>query len=197
MNAFTPARRKRTLAGLAAVAATACGAFLAWGAPLSGADSGDVTAAAPDLAKAAWVHSPDGSPTINQAALLPSAVFPTGVTYPAALRVIYEAGRTGSALPSEVEIADALPAEVVVVEMNEERLRISLTAPFGWTADTRRVRPASIGIPGHIPWARARMIAAQLRDPATPLPDGVVVDVPRLEPCQVAIGTPHQRPSCE
>lgn len=182
-----------------ACALTACLVVLAWPAPWAGAGDG-VDAPSPlDLRTAPWAHQPDGSPTIDDVVRLPSAVFPAGVDYPDALAVIFAAARGGGTVPADVVLADPLPAEVVVVRdvAGTDRIRVSLTAPFGWVDTARLIRPASVRIPAGLPIVDRERISAHFASGAEGVPDGATIDVPRLEACQIATGTPQQRPSCD
>lgn len=149
----------------------------------------------PDLGSAAWMGRTDGPPTIDRVPLGPSVLFPAGVSYDDALGHIYRAARSGQPFPVGAEVVAPLPAEVVMVRVGG-RLRVSLTAPFGWTIDGRNIRPVSLRIPREIPIERVVAIARDANDPSRPLPDQVRVDVPTLESCQIATGTPQSRPSC-
>ena len=153
----------------------------------------------PDLRLAPWAAQPDGSPTIDGTDAWPSVVFPVGVEYPEALQDLYVASRTDGALPSGVEVVDELPTEVVVVQPAGpgQRLRVSLQAPWGWTTDTRLIRPPSLRIPPDTPRDKLDALIREAMAPTRGMPAGVGVDVPRLVPCQVAVGTPRNRPSCD
>lgn len=193
------ARDLMIVAVLVGATATCCAVIIAWPATTAGAGTGVSTPPVPDLRAAPWAHQPDGSPIIDDTTILPSAVFPAGIDYPEALRALYLAARGDGRLPSEVQLMAPLPAEVVLVHAaaGQERLQVSLTAPFGWTIDTRRIRPPSLHLPAGTNPDQVSQLLMRLADPAAPLPAGVGVDVPSLTPCQVAVGTPQNRPSCD
>lgn len=151
-----------------------------------------------DLRSAPWAQQPDGSPALDDAAARPSLLFPAGVTYGQALRLLVQSARQDGRMPSAATLADPLPPEVVVVRPDGpgEGLRLSLLAPFGWTPDTRVIRPASYRFPSGVDIRQATTRLREIARPGTPLPPDIAVDVPRLEPCQIAIGTPDRRPSC-
>lgn len=176
-----------------------CVAALTWPIPWVGAGGGASTPPPLDLRTAPWLTQTDGAPTIDRAPALPSLVFPAGVDYPEALRQLYLAARKDGTLPHGTILADPLPAEVVLVEgaAGQERVRVSLLAPFGWTPQARKARAPSVRVPADLPHDQARKLMADLAAGNTPQLSGVEVDAPRLIPCQVAIGTPHNRPSCQ
>lgn len=184
--------------GLACVL-TACLAVLAFPAPWAGAGGGVDAPQALDLRTAPWAHQPNGSPTIDEVVRLPSAVFPAGVDYPDALAVIFAAARGDGTIPANVALADPLPAEVVMVRdvAGTDRIRVSLTAPFGWVDTARLIRPASVRIPGDLSVVDRERISAHFASGAAGVPDDVTIDVPRLEARQIATGTPQKRPSCD
>jgi len=191
----------RDLAWVAALATVliACLAILVWPIPWVGAGEGADTPPAPDLRTAPWSAQPDGAPTIDEAPATASALFPAGVDYRQALWTLYVAARGDGTLPGDVIIAEPLPAEVVLVEAaaGQERLRVSLLAPFGWTPGARRIRAPSIRVPAGVTLAEVREVMAAVAAGDESKLSGIEVDVPRLLPCQVAVGTPHNRPPCE
>lgn len=151
-----------------------------------------------DLREAPWALQQDGSPALDTAPPARSLVFPPGVGYAQALRLIVQSARRDGGLPRAATPAGPLPPEVVIVRPASPRegLRLSLLAPFGWTPDTRLIRPVSYRLP---PAVGLREASARLRGLATPgmaLPPDIAVDVPRLEPCQIAVGTADDRPEC-
>ena len=185
---------------VAAIAALLALVVLVVGWPAAWAGAGASTEPpAVDLRAAPWAAQPDGSPTIEEAPPMPSALFPAGADHEDALLALVDAARDDGALPPGVEPMPPLPVEVVLVRdaTADGGLRVSLAAPFGWTADGRRIRPASLSIPGSTPMEEVQEIMDHLRSGTPGLPSGVAVDVPPLDPCQVAIGTPENRPSCE
>lgn len=191
----------RDLTWVAALAGAlvVCVAVLTWPIPWVGAGGGEDTPPPPDLRTAPWSAQPDGAPTIDQASATASAIFPPGVDYPRALRTLYVAARGDGTLPDDIILAEPLPAEVVMVEgaAGQERLRVSLLAPFGWTPGARRIRAPSVRVPAGLPFEEVSRIMAALSSGDASQLSGIEVDVPRLLPCQVAVGTPHNRPSCE
>ena len=125
-------------------------------------------------------------------------MFSPGITYAGALHRVYVAARTGAPQVEDAEVAPPLPREVVYVtpSTDAEGLRLSLLAPWGWVAPDGAIRPPSISMPadlGHDEvWARVRAAEAQ----GLGMPEGGRVDVPQLPRCQVATGTPDERPPC-
>lgn len=184
----------RDVAAVCAMVAALAGCLWVLVSAGMGDDSGGGVSAPPptDLRAAPWVARPNGAPTIDAAFGMPSAVFPAGVDYPGALRALYRAARTDGRLPAGAELAPPLPAEVVLVRSatGRQRVRVSLLAPWGWTPEGRRVRAPRLR-------AAAEAHPDAIAHGAGPLPRGVDVDAPRLRPCQIAVGTPEHRPSCE
>lgn len=166
--------------------------------PGGGSGAGESTPPAPDLRLAPWAAQPDGSPTIDETSGWPSAVFPAGVDYPDALHQLYVASRTDGALPDGAVLADELPAEVVVVEPAHQAagVRVSLRAAWGWTTDTRQIRPPSLSVPAGTPRDDLDALIRVAMAPERGLPPEVSVDVPHLAACQIATGTPQDRPPC-
>jgi hypothetical protein len=168
-----------------------------------GADPDEVAAASPadqvlDFASAPWVDMPNGSNLIGTAPEWPSLRFAPGITYAGALHRVYVAAKTGAPVVEDAEVAPPLPREVVFVApaTDADGLRLSLLAPWGWVAPDGAIRPPSIGMPGDLPheevWRRIREADAD----GLGMPEGGRVDVPVLPRCQVAVGTPEQRPPC-
>ena len=186
------------IVGLAA-ALVVCLTVVSWPGPGHSAGDGVVAPPPPDLRTAPWASQPDGSPTIDEVSEWPSVVFPVGVSYPSALRALYVASRTGGALPSGAHLGPPLPAEVVLVDPADQTgaLRVSLLAPWGWSDDSRRIRPPSLRLPSDMPRDELQALIAEAMSPTAGLPRGVQVDVPALAPCQIAAGTPERRPSCD
>jgi hypothetical protein len=168
-----------------------------------GADPDEVAAASPadqvlDLRSAPWADQPHGSPLIGSAPEWPSLRFAPGITYAGALHRLYVAARTGAPTVEDAETAPALPREVVYVApgTGADGLRLSLLAPWGWVAPDGAIRPPSISMPSDLShdeiWDRVRAADAQ----GLGMPEGGRVDVPQLPRCQVATGTPDERPPC-
>ncbi|MEQ8833677.1 MAG: hypothetical protein RIB67_04450 [Miltoncostaeaceae bacterium] len=158
----------------------------------------DLRGAPLDLRAAPWALQEGGSPALDTAPPTQSLVFPPGVGYAPALRLIVQSARQDGRVPAAATPAGPLPPEVVIVRPASPRegLRVSLLAPFGWTPDTRLIRPASLRLPAAVSLRGATARLRGLAVPGSPLPRGVAVDVPRLEPCQIAVGTPDDRPAC-
>lgn len=186
------------IVGLAAVLVV-CLTAISW--PGSGHSAGDSVIAPPppDLRTAPWASQPDGSPTIEEVNEWPSVVFPVGVGFPSALRALYVSSRTDGVLPPGTDLGPPLPAEVVLVAPADQTgpLRVSLLAPWGWADDSRRIRPPSLRLPADLRRDELKALVTQAMSPTAGLPEGVQVDVPALAPCQVAVGTPERRPSCD
>ena len=167
------------------------------------ADADEVAAASPadgvlDFASAPWVDMPNGSNRIGTAPEWPSLVFSPGITYAGALHRVYVAARTGAPQVVDAEVAAPLPREVVYVKptTDADRLRLSLLAPWGWVAPDGAIRPPSISMPADLDYdeIRTRVRAADAQ--GLGMPEGGRVDVPQLPRCQVATGTPDERPPC-
>jgi len=193
MRATLPHRR---VAGT--VAALLLGLALAVGCGSSGQSGSGVSAASIDLRGAPWASQPGGSPPIDAVAAWPSLRFPAGVSYAEALEKVYVAARQGGAPPPDAVVMDPLPPEVVMVSPPNgfTGLRLSLTAPWGWTLDQRAIRPPSVGLPGDLAPEEARRRFAAFARGETVLPEGGWVDAPALPACQVAQGTPDRREAC-
>jgi hypothetical protein len=151
-----------------------------------------------DFASAPWVDMPNGANRIATAPEWPSLRFAPGITYAGALHRLFVAARTGAPVVEDAVLAPPLPREVVYVRpaTDADGLQLSLLAPWGWTGSEGAITPPSFAMPGDLPvdevWERVRQAQAA----GLPLPEGGRVDVPRLQPCQVAVGTPEQRPPC-
>lgn len=185
----------------AAVALTIAAALIATGFAIATGDAAGAAAQpqpVPPLADAPWASQDAGSPALDAATPLPSLRFAAGVSYAEALRRLYVAARTTGRPPADAELAAPLPLEVVYVESDDPAagLRLSLTAPWGWTADTRVVRPPSVGLPAALTPDEARRRFEEARAGVRAIPEGGWVDVPLLDPCQVAKGAPERRPAC-
>ena len=185
--------RALLLAGLALLA----GALLVLGGcagtPSAAADPGS---GGIDLRTAPWYSQPGGSPSIHAVAPWDSAEFAPGVTYAEALDHLARAALGDGALPAGAVLRDSLPAEVVYVAPGPgDGIRVSLTAPWGWAPATGAIRPPSYRLPGALDPEEAADRAREARADGT-LPDGATVDVPDLPACQVADGTPEERPAC-
>lgn len=138
------------------------------------------------------------APSIDDGPPLVSARFPPGVEYADALDVLYTAAASGAELPAAVRIEPPLPREVTLVlpDRPDQGLRISLLAPWGWSGEKRLVRAPSASLPSTL---TPREVSQRIRDAKKtnqPLPRGATLNVPDLEPCQVAHGEPEARPSC-
>jgi hypothetical protein len=193
MRATLPHRR---IAGT--VSALLLGLALAVGCGASGQSASGEGAAGIDLRGAPWASQPGGSPTIDVVTAWPSLRFPAGVSYEEALRRLFLSARQGGQPPPEAIVMEPLPSEVVMVRPADRTtgLRVSLTAPWGWTLDGRAIRPPSVGLPaGLAPGEAQRRFAAFARG-ETVLPEGGWVDAPDLPGCQVADGAPDRREPC-
>lgn len=193
MHPFSSSRR-----ALAALSVIALIALLAYGC----SDQGEPLAeqSSPVSVKdLPWVAQPDGSPSIGKVAPAASLVFPVGVSYPDALRSLYVSASENGTTPPEARVAAPLPAEVVVVqpESPDEGIRLSLTAPWGWTPDSRLVRPPSIALPPGLSKEEYSRRIDEARAAGMALPEGAEVDVPQLEPCMIAHGPDLERPACD
>ena len=168
-----------------------------------GADPDEVAAASPadgvlDFASAPWVDQPNGSPLIAAAPEWPSLVFAPGISYAGALHRLYVAARTGAPRVEDAEVAAPLPREVVYVtpRTDADGLRLSLLAPWGWVAPDGAIRPPSISMPANLGYVEIRVRVRAAAAQGLGMPEGGRVDVPQLPRCQVATGTPDERPPC-
>lgn len=145
-----------------------------------------------------WAHQPDGGPTIDEVGSGASIEFPPGVTYGEALKRLYVSVNEGNALPKGVVQRAALPSEVALVSpaRASQGIRLSLTAPWGWTSDTRQIRPPSFALPGDLSPEEVNKRLADAAASGAALPQGAVIDTPALDACQQAVGTPDRRPAC-
>ncbi|MGE0027275.1 MAG: hypothetical protein AB7O78_07400 [Thermoleophilia bacterium] len=151
-----------------------------------------------DLASAPWVDMPQGANSVGTAPEWPSLRFAPGVTYAGALTRLYVAARTGASRVEDAEVAAPLPREVVYVApaTDADGLQLSLLAPWGWTGSDGAIRPPSINMPGTLPPDEVMRRFREAQAEGRPLPEGARIDVPQLPACQVAQGTPDQRPPC-
>ena len=190
--------RRQGVAGLVAAGALACG--VAGGRAYDASPDGPPPAppgppAGSAVADPSWL-APEGVPSIDRAAPRGSVRFPAGVGYPEALRRLLLAQLGGGELPAGAVLEPALPREVVLVRGGAgEGLRVSLTAPWGYDA-AGRIRLPSVALPERWPADRVRRAMALLHADPPVLAEGMRVDAPRLAPCQVAAGTPDNRPPC-
>lgn len=192
MRFSTQAQRRTSAAVVAAVVALLVGGVVA-----SATQKADRSVAV-SLADAPWAVQPDGSPRLDAVGLRPSLRFAPGVSYAEALHDLYVAARTTGVVPPGTIVEDPLPAEVVYVAPASSLggIRLSLTAPWGWTPDERRIRPASVGLPGELAPEEATRRFAEARSGLNPIPRDGWVDVPKLADCQIAEATPENRPAC-
>jgi hypothetical protein len=150
-----------------------------------------------DLRGAPWILQPVGSPSIDSVRTWPSASFGPRVSYGQALEAVLASAATGEPIRG-AQLADPLPPEVVYVapESLDAGIRLSLTAPFGFDLERRAIRPASVSLPGDLSPDEAAARVERARAEGRLLPDGATVDVPVLDPCQIARGQPTNRPAC-
>lgn len=188
-------RHQRSLVGLGLIALIA---FLVYGcgdqsAPLA---EQSTPVSVKDLP---WVAQPNGSPSIDKIDPAPSLIFPVGVSYADALRSLYSSASENGTTPPEARVAAPLQVEVVMVqpENPDEGLRLSLSAPWGWTSDSRLVRPPSISLPAGLAKEEYARRIDEARAAGKALPEGAEVDVPQLEPCEIAHGPNLERPACD
>ena len=141
---------------------------------------------------------PDGNNDIATAREWPSLRFAPGITYAGALHRLYVAARTGAAEVEDAEVMPPLPREVVYVApaTDADGLRLSLLAPWGWTGGDGAIVLPSVSLPGSLTPEEAVRRVREAEARGMPLPEGGRVDVPQLPPCQIARGTPDQRPPC-
>lgn len=190
-------RRLHRLLALASLAAVAVPALAGCAAddPAAGPAA---AASAVDLRHTPWADQPAGSPSVWKVAAEPSLGFPAGTTYAEALaELLVSAGRDGG-VPERAVLMPALPAEVVYVAPADPStgVRLSLTAPWGWDLASGAIRPPSYSLPAGLTPQEALKAAREARDAGTVLPAGATVDVPDLPGCQVAHGSPEDRPPC-
>lgn len=145
-----------------------------------------------------WAFQPAGSPTIDEVGPEASLEFPPGVTYTEALRRLYVSVTERNELPKGTTQRSALPPEVALVSpANASKgVRVSLTAPWGWDGETRRIRPPSFALSGDLSPEDVDKLLADAAASGTALPEGAVIDTPALEACQTAVGAPDRRPAC-
>ncbi|MGI9539486.1 MAG: hypothetical protein ACR2N6_04990 [Miltoncostaeaceae bacterium] len=145
-----------------------------------------------------WAHQPDGAPTIDEVGPEASIVFPPGVTYAEALKKLYVSVSERNALPNGVVRRSALPREVALVAPanGAAGVRLSLTAPWGWSSETRQIRPPSFALSGDLSPEEVSKLLADASASGAALPAGAVMDTPVLESCQKAVGAPDRRPAC-
>lgn len=191
--------RKRGLGMLVAIMATASalGTVVAVSYAASSASS-RLLSLEWRLEDAPWLSQPKGSPSIDRAEPQPSLRLPAGVDYGEGLRQLYVAAAERGQLPPGTVLEPPLPDEVVLVLPSEasEGLRLSLTAPWGWSLDERRIRPPSVHLPGDLSPQEVSRRIEEARAEGAALPEGGAVDVPVLSACQVAVGDPSSRPPC-
>jgi hypothetical protein len=119
------------------------------------------------------------------------------VGYRDALEAVLLAALGRGEIPAGAVLAPPLPPEVVLVRPARARegLRLSLTAPWGYDREGR-IRAPSVAVPDGWSPARVRDAMAALHGVPPRVAAGLRVDAPRLVPCQVAQGTPDDRPRC-
>lgn len=149
-------------------------------------------------ADAPWINQADGAPRIDDVALWPSLRFPSGVTYAEALEQLFVSVEETGELPASATVAPPLPDEVVLVRSSDPAsgLRLSMSAPWGWTPEGRLIRAPSLNLPGTLAPDEVDQRFAKAEAAGRALPEGAHVDVPRLEPCQIALDSPGNRPPC-
>ncbi len=191
--------RRQGVVGLVAVGALACG--VAAGEAVDGghdgtAERGPLPPAGSPLHEVPWLV-PEGAPRIDAVAPLASARFAAGVGYPEALERLLIAALGDGELPAGATLAPPLPAEVVMVRPGAggAGIRLSLTAPWGYD-ESGRIRAPSVGLPPEWTAGQVRSAMGRMRGPGAALPAGARVDAPPLAACQVAEGTPDNRPTC-
>lgn len=152
----------------------------------------------PQLEDMPWISQPDGSPAIDEVPGEPSLVFTAGTDYPEALRELYISVAERGALPPGTSIAEPLPSEVVAVlpADDSQGLRLSLTAPWGWSLDERRIRPPSYALPGSLTPEEFRRRLDEAKAAGRALPEGAAIDIPPMPACQFPVGSVEERPSC-
>lgn len=180
---------------LAAAALVGAGVALAG----TGDQEPDATASA-DVRAAPWgdMAQADGSPSLDAVQPSPSLRFSPGVSYAEALRLLYVSAVEQGTVPGGTVLEEPLPTEVVVLEpaTADEGLRLSLTAPWGWTLEGRLIRPPSIALPGRLSPDEAAERFARARQSGRAVPEEGRLDIPLLEPCQRARGDASNRPAC-
>lgn len=145
-----------------------------------------------------WAHQPDGAPTIDEVETQASVEFPPGVTHAEALQSLFVSVRERNALPADVTTRAALPREVALVSPRNAStgVRLSLIAPWGWSEDTRQIRPPSFALSGDLSPAEVERRLSEAAAAGSALPKGAVIDVPPLSSCQKAVGSPERRTAC-
>lgn len=188
------------LRGLIGTGCALLAILLLAGGCAGGSDSGAAVptpAAAPAHTSYPWLDQPDGAPSVEGVQAEASLLFAPSVDYATALRQLYVSVKETGRLPAGTELAGPLPPEVVLVRPStpDRGLRLSLTAPWGWTSDGGLIRAPSIRFPGRsLDEAFDAMRSAEAMGHA--LPPGAILDVPELDDCQIAVDTPDRRPPC-
>lgn len=146
----------------------------------------------PELAEAPWLFTSRGQHLIGQVSDAQSLVFPPGTDYGEALTQIFVAAAEDGILPVNAKLAAPLPkGKVVSLPTDASRgVRVSLVAPFGYDIASGRILTPSTAVSNVTDANRIAVnegISESLRQ-GRALAPGQVVDVPRLEKCQVMQG---------
>lgn len=189
--------RRRMVAAVIAIVVVASIAGVAVGAFRNvGPGDGARPLSAP-LSGAPWLVQPTGSPSLSHVAIRDSVQFPAGVSYARALSELYVSALGAGDIPADAKLVAPLPRGIVLERPADPRtgITVSLVAPWGYAEDGAILAPW-VEFPSDVSSDEALARMARADQEGRVLPEGAIVAVPALRPCQISIGTPGPSAGC-